>query len=630
MSQPDGGGAAIPSAPSVGTLGRAGEGLGSVPADWLRRLTERGWVREVLVLALLLAAGIAATWPRASFLTGKLPLNGDQSQDVWSLWWVARQVIHLHNPWFTSNLAAPVGVQLGFDTLSPLLGVVMAPVTLLFGPSASYNLLVIAAPGLAGYAMYRAARLWLPGLVGPLAAGAFFAVSAMLTSQDWSHMHTAVGCVFLPLALETTVRLRRDPTIGRGLLVGLVLGASILVDQESAVLVGIVVALVLIPWLVRTRTAEALRAVVAGGVLAVVLASPQLVAMYVAGGKGGPGPPPVGNYVLDAGELPSLFAPSPRLANYGLGGLASAYTSHTGVEMTATFGVVLTVLALLGLVVSWRRPATWKIGLLWLGCAVLALGPTLYISGRQHVPLPDDWRGLKVSMLMPYSWLIRLPGLASFREADRFALLGLVAAALLAGAGVEWLRRRAWPVIIVVAVLGALEAGWAGPPGQAVVPTALPALDRPIAADDSGSVVVDIPFAVRGPHRFGGTAASVYPLVLATADGHPRAYAYTAGMPERTLTGIRRHKFYLELVRAGDGDQITAADLAAARKDLRTLHVGWALVWTRQWAGPTSLSDSIRYYANIERYLAETGFKFDYSADGVMVYRPASALAPAR
>jgi len=82
VSQPDAGGAAIPSAPSVGPLGRAGEGLGSVPADWLRRLTERGWVREVLVLALLLAAGIAATWPRASFLTGKLPLNGDQSQDV--------------------------------------------------------------------------------------------------------------------------------------------------------------------------------------------------------------------------------------------------------------------------------------------------------------------------------------------------------------------------------------------------------------------------------------------------------------------------------------------------------------------------------------------------------------------
>ena len=58
-------------------------------------------------------------------------------------------------------MAAPAGVRLGFDTLIPLLGVVMTPVTLAFGPSASLSLLTIMVPGLACYAMYRAARLWL-------------------------------------------------------------------------------------------------------------------------------------------------------------------------------------------------------------------------------------------------------------------------------------------------------------------------------------------------------------------------------------------------------------------------------------------------------------------------------------
>ena len=398
-----------------------------------------------------------------------------------------------------------------------------------------------------------------------------------------------------------------------------------LVDQESAVLVCVLVAIVLIPWLARTRSVQALQSVAAAGVLAGVLASPQLAAMYVASGKGGPVPPPVGSYVLDAGQLPSLFAPSPRLASYGLGRLASAYTAHAGVDMTATFGAVLTALALLGLAVRWRRPAGWQLGLLWLGCAVMALGPTLYVSGHQYVPLPHSWRGLKVSLLMPYTWLISVPRMAAFREADRWALLGLLAAALLAGAGVAWLRHRAWPLIIVVALLGALEAGSSGPSREPVVPTALPDLDRPIAADHSGSIVVDIPFAVRGPRRFGGTGASQYPMVLATADGHPRAYAYTAGLPRRTLTGIRHHQFYLQLVRAGDGKQLTSAELAEARQDLRTLHVGWALVWQRGWAGPTSLSASILYYGRIRTYLAETGFALYYVADGVMVYRPASA-----
>ena len=165
--------------------------------------------------------------------------------------------------------------------------------------------------------------------MGAIAAGAFFGLSAMLTSQDWSHMHTAIGCVFLPLALETTVRLRRDPRLGRGILAGLVVGASVLVDQESAVLVGILAALVVLPWLLRRPARGALAAVAAGAVTAVVIAIPQLLAMLAAGGKGGPAPPPASNYVANAAELPGLFSPSPRLSSYGLGWLPSAIPPTT-------------------------------------------------------------------------------------------------------------------------------------------------------------------------------------------------------------------------------------------------------------------------------------------------------------
>lgn len=619
----------------VSTAG-PGTGRPSRPAAHRREgatpIWRRPWVRELLILALLLAAGVAATWPRASLITGRLQLSSDQSQDVWSLWWVAHQVIHLHNPWFTNYLAAPVGVQLGYDTLSPLLGLIMTPVTLAFGPGFSYNLLAIVAPGLAGYAMYRAARLWLRGLAGPIAAGAFFGLSAIVTSQDWSHMHTAMGCVFLPLALETSVRLRRRPTVGRGLLAGLVAGAALLVDQESAVLVGILVLLVLVPWLLhclsdwrqqRDAGLQALKASAAGAVAAAVVAAPQLLAMAAAGGPGGPPKPPTSNYLLDAAELPSMFSPSPHLARYGMGSLASAYQAHTSTEMTATFGVVLTALALLGLVVSWRRSGALRLGLLWLGSALIALGPTLYVSGHQYIPLAHTWRGLRVSLLMPYTWLIRVPGLGSFREADRFMLLGLVGAALLAGAAVAWLRQHAWPAVIVVVILGALEAGWSGPAQLRTVPTSMPSLDRPIAADHSDSVVVDIPLVVRGPSRFGGAPASGYGLVLAAEDGHPRAMSYTAGVPKRTITGMEGHAFYADLVAVGAGRHLTPAQLAAARRDLSTLHVGWALVWLHHWAGPKRLATSVRYYANVERYLAETGFRFDYTADDVMVYRAA-------
>jgi hypothetical protein len=622
-------------APAAGPDPEAVLASGAAPAEaqltvarptGLTRPFRHTWAQEVLALAAFLAAGVLATWPRAYYFPDRMPLSADQSQYVWNLWWVARQISHLGNPWFTSHLAAPVGVRLGLDTLTPLLGVLMTPITLAFGAAVSYNLLIIVAPGLAGYAMYRAARLWLPGLVGPLAAGLFYGTSGMAASQDWLHLHTAMGCVFLPLALEAAVRLRRRPSTGRGIVLGLVLGASVLVDQEFAALAVVLSAAALIPWLLRQPAAAHVRAVAAGAVTAVVIAMPQLVAIAQTLGKGGTKAPPDSQYVKYAAEFPSLFAPSPRLADYGLTWLASGYRQHVTGEMLATFGVVLTILAVLGLVVRWRRPTTRQLGLLWLGSSVLALGPTLYVAGHAFVPLAERWHGLQVSLLMPYTWLIRIPGLSLFREADRLALLGLVGACLLAGAAVEWLRRRAWPVLVVVALLGALEAGWPGPAGQVIVATTLPAVDQAIAADHSGSVVVDVPFEIRGPHQF-GRDFPLYALEVAAEDGHPRGDSYTSGVPERTINGIRRHAFYAGLVAVQEGQKITPARLGAARRDLRTLHVGWVLVWSQRWtfSGGAGQQPVNLHYPQIRRFLAETGFRLDYQADGVLVYRSAPA-----
>src|ERR1035438_6709368 len=100
--------------------------------------------RHLVLLACYLAAGIAVTWPRVTYLAGRLPATRDAGGYVWDLWWVARQVSHLASPWSTSYIAAPVGTDLGYHTLMPLLGLLMTPITLAFGPSASYNLLSIA------------------------------------------------------------------------------------------------------------------------------------------------------------------------------------------------------------------------------------------------------------------------------------------------------------------------------------------------------------------------------------------------------------------------------------------------------------------------------------------------------
>ena len=597
------------------------------------------WVPDTIVLVVFLIAGIAATWPRATYLVdGKVPLDSDQSQYIWNFWWVAKQVSHLGNPWFTNYLAAPVGVRLGYDTLTPLLGIVMTPVTMAFGATASYNFVTIVTPGLAAYAMYRLARLWLPSRTGAIAAGAFYGFSSMLTSQVWLHLHTAFGCIFLPLTLEAAVRLRRRPGIARGIVLGVVVGCALLVDQELAVMAIVLAVLALLPWLVRQREPRAFWASAVAAVSAVVVASPQIYELKKAGGKEGPSTNLYGSYVHYAARLPSLFAPSPHLASYGLTGLASIYNTHMSAlrqashanEMVATFGVVLTLTALGGLIAGWRRRGTGRLALLWLGSSVLALGPTFVVLGHTFAPLATRWHGIRVSLLMPYSWMIRLPVLSSFREADRLALFGLVAAALLAGAAVDWLRWNGRAVIVVVAVLGALEAGWSGITNARTVPASLPAVDGPIAADHSGSVVVDVPFVISGPVKYGFPAgAPQYALNLATQDGHPRAMSYVSGVPMRTIDGIAAHPFYSGLVDAENGTTVTPAHLAAARQDLRTLHIGWVVIWGPSWTpsfpmGHIDTKQRDRVNRRAIKYLEETGFKFDYQADGVLVYRPAS------
>ena len=91
--------------------------------------------RHAGILLCFIAAGVLVTIPLAANLAGRIPAARDPASYVWDFWWVAHQVTHLGNPWFTPLMAAPVGVQLGFHTVMPLPGVLFTPVTLAFGPA---------------------------------------------------------------------------------------------------------------------------------------------------------------------------------------------------------------------------------------------------------------------------------------------------------------------------------------------------------------------------------------------------------------------------------------------------------------------------------------------------------------
>ena len=653
--------APAPGKPATGT--DPGRPPGRWPR-WLNWMAARPRARQAALLLGFIVAGAAVTWrlgriPLAGYLVaGRLPSTRDTASYVWGFWWMAHQVTHLANPWFTGLMAAPAGVQLGFHTVMPLPGLLLTPVTLIFGPSASYNLVVLITPGLLSYATYRAARLWLPSATGAIAAGAFFGLSAMLTEQAWYHLNIALGAVFLPMALEASVRLRRTPGRRQGIILGLVMGAAVLTDQESAVLAAIVTGLALLPWLVYRPSWAKLRPAALAVGIGAVLASPQIIAMIqeitLAHARGGLAIDPhllAVSYKQYGIGLPGMFTPTPRVADFGLARLAGPFLHGRDNEGMPMFGTVLTVLALFGLAVSWRRRSAWLLAALWAGCAALALGTSLWIGMHQYLPLALTWHGVRVSALMPYTWFVRLPGLSSFREADRLAILGLLPAALLAGAAVNWLRYHSRPLLVVVLALAVLETGYSGSSKVGTMRTSYPGVDYRIAADASHSIVVDLPFGMRGGIPVYGAPFFPKALVMATADGHPRAIAYTSRVPQYSVRAIEAHPFYRNLVyiqhqvspscpwavpsRGGQAGtqhpwlmngcadpagvtpqyslKLSPAQLAAARQDARRLNIGWIVVWKRN----NSVQDFIL------PFIRAAGFKYAYRDHNVLVYRRA-------
>ncbi len=151
-------------------------------------------------------------------------------------------------------------------------------------------------------------------------------------------------------------------------------------------------------------------AVLIGG----VVASPQIAAMVAQTRSGGASMPPdlLSRYYTTSGSyLPGVFAASPRVALYGLTWLKPiVYQGKTG-DGVPTFGLVLSLLALLGLITAWRRGNAWLLAVLWLGTAALGLGTTLHIGNTTYVPLAEIWHGVRVSMIMPYTWFVQLPGM---------------------------------------------------------------------------------------------------------------------------------------------------------------------------------------------------------------------------
>jgi hypothetical protein len=342
-----------------------------------------------LWLAVLLHAG-------AFVDLGRRTLCGcaDEPQTDWYLAWTPHALATGHSPWTTDYLAVPDGVNLMWNTLMPLPGLLLSPVTLLAGPMAAHTLLAVFGFAGSATAMWWVAGRWAGWSVARFVAGLLYGFSPYLLAQGSGHLNlelVALPPLVLLLADELLVRQRGRAVTG-GVLLGLVCLAQLLTTEEVlastfvvAVAGVVVLALQHRDALQRSRFRHAAVGLGSAALLLTVAASWPLGVQFLGRGRV---TAPVQDASPYAADVLGLITPT---VHQWLGIRETSAWAVNDSENGSYLGLPL-VLAIGLLAWRYRRIAVVRFaGVLAVVTWVLSLGERLHVSGHAYgVPMPFD------------------------------------------------------------------------------------------------------------------------------------------------------------------------------------------------------------------------------------------------
>ncbi len=595
--------------------------------------------RERFVVAAYVALGLYAMWPMVGNIVRRELYGSDPATSAWALWWMKECVLHLRNPWHTTWQFAPEGAYLSYYALAPLIGLVWMPVTLALGPAQAVNVLSVVLPIAAAFATYRlACALGFRPAVAAI-VGAFFGFAPITLGRAVWHVMLAAGMLLMPLALLAAVRLRRSQRIADAVALGAVLGGAVLTDVSVAPLIFALVGLYWLGVAVAERrlpSGHALRLALVCTAVLVLLAAPQAYFNVAASRTRDYVADPValaGNYRVFGTDVLAIVRPGPyvRVPPSIARWLDSVFVFN--LDAPATTGIAVFVLAVVGVICSRRRRLAHFALAVWLVAVLFALGPRIAIG--EHAKVPEDYgrmgatpfpmivRGQQLSAILPYSWLVQVPGLADFRVAQRFNMLAALPATLLAGLGLEWLlarrSRAARATVAPLLAVAILEMAGPVPPAELHIPVTRRRVYGPIRKDPSRSIVVDVPLGWVTSIRSAGVGYRTEPVLRAVEHGHPIAYGFTNRLSDSRLEALASHPFYAGLLARQYGDRNATppwptphppADptIEEAREDRERIGVGWLVLHPGADRAVTG-------------YLKATGFVWSHGADGFDVYR---------
>jgi hypothetical protein len=391
-----------------------------------------GWLKAFGAVSVYVILAVAIYWDIWSTNPPSVTqLGGDQFGTIWFLRWIPFAMVHGQNPLFTTYVNYPHGVNLLNNTSVPLLGVVGAPLTWVWGAIATYNFWCTAALAGSAWAAYLLVRRMVSWRPAAFVAGLLYGFSPYELAQG-GHLNLSF-VVLPPLILlcvyELVVKQEGSPRRW-GVLLGLLVTAQFFVSTEVLASTAVVVGVCLMAVVVighhsigSHRRFAGMGALWATVVATTLLAYPIWFALRGPGYISGPIQLVPQAYRADLlgpvvpGVHQWISAPALNKRSQLFAGSISENGSYLGLTLVVTL--------LIGTVRLWRRSAVVRVAAIAGASAfVISLGARLVVGNAPTVPA--------TGVPLPESLFTHLPLLANTIPVRYSVYVVLFAAVLLA------------------------------------------------------------------------------------------------------------------------------------------------------------------------------------------------------
>ncbi len=168
---------------------------------------------------------------------------GDSSLFTWFLEWPAYAISHGVSPLYSTAMFHPTGVNLLSNTSVVAIGMVLAPVTWLFGPVATLNVALTLSPVLSALAMFVLLRRWVSWMPAAFVGGLLYGFSPVIVvNLIDAHLMVAMAAIppLVVVCLDELLIRQRRRAVPVGVVLGLLIVVQLFVGTEILTIMVIV------------------------------------------------------------------------------------------------------------------------------------------------------------------------------------------------------------------------------------------------------------------------------------------------------------------------------------------------------------------------------------------------------